>query len=302
MIKLALENLMRRKSRTFLAMLGLIVGVMTIISLISITEGVRLKVSEIVSEVKGIMVVEANVSMPMLSRLDASDDNKIKGISGVSVVCPRVVGSVVLLKEGEERKSTAMPTTIYGISPGVEALTKKGLLPFGGQLDKGRMLTSADKYSVIIDEKTADDQKKTVGSKIEIRGEKYKVVGISPAIGGQGRTIILPIDQARRILEISSDKVTGFFVEVVDPSQDKLIAKKIEAKLGNAEARTTEEFASQVMGMLANVNSFLWVVSAIAVIISALGIINTVLMSVRERTKEFGILKAVGWSSGAGNS
>jgi len=107
----------------------------------------------------------------------------------------------------------------------------------------------------------------------------------------------MPIDKAREILGVKSDKVTGFYVEVMDPTQDQLIAKKIEARLGNVEARTTKEFASQFMGMLSNVDSFLWVVSIIAVVVGALGIINTMLMSVRERTKEFGVLKAVGWTS-----
>lgn len=297
MLKLAFKNLMRRKTRTFLAMLGLILGVMTIISLISITEGVREKVSDVVSEIKGIVITEKDVAVSFLSRLDESDADKIKSITGVTVVCPRIVGSLVLLERGEEKTSMSIPTRIYGVDPMKESLTKKGPLPTGGTVEKGRALLPSDKYAVVIDKDTADDQKKTVGSKIEIGGKKFKVVGITEPVGGAGRSIIMPLDEAREVLNIKEGKVTGFYVEINDPSQDKLIAKKIEAKLGNVEARTTEEFASQFLGMLSNVDSFLWIVSIIAVVVGALGIINTMLMSVRERTKEFGVLKAVGWTS-----
>ena len=297
MLKLAFENLRRKKARTFLAMLALIIGVMTIISLISITEGVRGRVTDTVSQMKGIAVTQEDVIMPTLSRLDASDLNKIEEIPGVSVAAPRIVGQIFLLEEGETRGFTAIPLSVYGIDPVKESMTKKGPLPTGGEILRGRALRSGDKNVVVLDENTAEEEKKVVGSSIELGGNDYEIIGLIEAAGGMGSMAVVPIDEAREILEIPSDKVTGFYVEANNPEEDQLIAKYIEARVEKSDARTTEEFADQLMGMLANVDTFLWLIATISVVVGGLGIINTMLMSVRERKKEFGVLKAVGWTS-----
>lgn len=296
MLKMAFKNLMRKKSRTLLAMLALIIGVMTIVSLISITEGVRGRVGNVVSQMKGIVVTEEDIAIPTQSRLRTSDLNKIASIPGVSVVAPRVIGQIFLLEEGETREFTAQPISIYGIDPGIEALTKKGQVPTGGDILRGRELKNSEKNAVIIDENTAEDEEKTVGSKLELEGKKYEVVGLIEATGGAGRMVVIHIDEARDILSMSSDKITGAYVEVNNPEDDSRIARLIEARVDDAGARTTEDFAQQLMGMLSSVDSFLWIISLISIVVGGLGIINTMLMSVRERRKEFGVLKAIGWT------
>ncbi len=293
---MALQNLLRKKSRTILAMLALIIGVMTIISLISITEGVKGRVTDVVSQMKGIVVTQEDVFMPTLSRLETSDINKIESIPGVSVAAPRIVGQIMLLKEGEKRSMTAQPFSIYGLDPAKEALTKKGSLPTGGTILRGRALKSGDTKAVVLDEDTAKDEKKLVGSKIELGGNKYTVVGLAEAVGGAGRMAVVPISEARDILEVPTDKITGIYVETNNPEDDKKIARLIEAKIDDSSAQTTEDFAQQLMGMLSNIDAFLWVISTISIVVGGLGIINTMLMSVRERKKEFGVLKAIGWT------
>jgi putative ABC transport system permease protein len=296
MLKMALTNLFRKKSRTVLAMLALIIGVMTIISLISITEGIRGRVNDVAAQMRGIAVTQKDVLMPTLSRLEASDIDKIESIPEVRVVAPRIVGQVFIIEEGGSRGFTDQPLSVYGVDISRETQTKKGFVPTGGDILKGRALNNNEKNSVVLDEKTAEEEKKTIGSSIELGDKNYEIVGIIEATGGAGMMAVVDIDEAREILEISPDKVTGFYVETSNPEDDDRVARLIEAKVKDSEARTTEDFAQQLMGMLSNVDSFLWVISLISVVVGGLGIINTMLMSVRERRNEFGVLKAIGWT------
>ncbi len=96
--------------------------------------------------------------------------------------------------------------------------------------------------------------------------------------------------------DMDKSKVSSFYVLPNNMSQSENIAKKIEFKFEDLEASTQQESAQQLGDVLGNLKLMVWVVSLIAAIVAGVGIINTMLMSVMERTKEIGTLKAVGWT------
>jgi putative ABC transport system permease protein len=298
MYKLAFRNLFTKKSRTALALVGLIIGVVTIISLVSITEGIKYLVSETVGEMSGVMIVEEGAFGAPWSELSVGHKDDIKGIPGVRLIAPRVMKVAERIEGGGAFLAGSMGMTmIVGLDPATESMKKMGPLHLKADIIKGRALQPTDTKAVVIGKMIADDYDKTVGSKIDIEDEDFLVVGIydtgSPFTNGQ---ILMPINEAQDIFDLDSDTVSAFFVEIYNPNQADSIARRIEFKLDDVVAMSTASFGEQIGAMLANVDAFLWAVSIASAIVAGIGIINTMLMSVMERTKEFGVLRSVGWT------
>ncbi|MBN3037187.1 MAG: ABC transporter permease, partial [Candidatus Diapherotrites archaeon] len=293
MLGIASKNLLRNKSRTALAMLGLVLGVITIISLVSITTGVKGIVEDTVSKMKGLSITEKDISMPVFSELPEEYADDIEGIAGVRVACPRIA---FFPKSVEGKGYYELATgPVIAFDPAKEARTVKGPLPISADLYKGRYLKPNDRNAVVIGKSIAEDFHKTIGSKMEMNDEKFDVVGIYSSESEQTeRQIFVTLDIGRDFGNLEAGKVRGFYVELEDPSKDQQIAKLIEIKLDDVDAQSTSEYAAQALGLLENINIFMWAISLVATAVASVGIINTMLMSVMERMKEFGVLRSMG--------
>lgn len=299
-MRIAIRNLWSKKSRTALAMLGLLLGVATIISLISITDGIRSEVGGIISEVTGITVMEKDIFSPTLSHIPIDRVAEIEQIFGVESASERIMVMVTTFDEvGGGLEAWAEPIMIFGIDPRKEQLSAKGKLPTGENVVRGRAPLSGEKFVAVIDTNTADDFNKVIGSNLKLSGKTFKVIGLyesEVSIGGVKR-VLSTIDAAREIADdLPSDMVNAIYVEANNPRDNEKIAQIIEFRYDDLEARTGEEILEQVSSILGSVDAFLWVISIIATVVAGLGIINTMLMSVRERYREFGVLRAVGWT------
>ncbi|MCK4883294.1 MAG: ABC transporter permease, partial [Candidatus Diapherotrites archaeon] len=107
---------------------------------------------------------------------------------------------------------------------------------------------------------------------------------------------VISIDDARELLDLASDKVGMIYVEPANFEDAKKIATRINFVYGDElEANIQGDFLGQAMGIFESLRSLVFVVGAISAIVAGIGILNVMLMSVLERTKEFGTLRAVGW-------
>jgi len=302
MWKIAFRNLLSKKTRTLLALVGLMIAVVGVVGLISISDGIKNMVNESLGQLQGVQVVQKDALSPMFSKVDMSLIDELKSFPEVDIVAPRVLGIASsidgkpFLSGGGFSMGSA--GEIVGIDPAIEGASGKTGFS-SADITKGRFLKPSDTYSVVIGKSIADDYKKMVGSVIELNDIRFKVVGIWTTGSSSTDTMILmPIDIAKKMLGFPSDKASMLTVYTKDPAAAELISKKIELRIDSVDAKTGTEYAQDITGVLGSLDVFFWAISLIAVVVGGVGILNTMLMSVMERFRDFGILKAIGWSNG----
>lgn len=297
------RNLMHRKSMTALALIGLILGVATVITLVSITTGIRNMVIERTSETKGIIIYGNDQTHgSILPKLSMNDVSKVEKINGVRNVCPRVIyfpKSIEGVFHDASSIDSSFKTTVIGVRPQSETKKLSGPLTTRGNIIRGRYLLPTDSKTVVLGAEIANDYKKTVGSSFKIDGEKFTVVGIAKTgLKKTDNMALITYWDAEELAGLDKDIVTMAFVEADNPSDISKITNLIKARLPRIRVISTEEFAEVFSELLNNVGAFLWAISGIAAIVAAVNIINTMLMSIMEREKEFGVMRAIGWTAG----
>ncbi len=296
LLKLSLSNVLRHKIRSFLAVLGISLGVASLIALVSVVDGIRADIEDAFSQVQGARVVPKKASDPIYNYLDVSWIDKIAAIKGVKVVVPVVIQASKEI-DGKEMQFFSS-TRILGIDLKRQAAAKGS--GFSGELLEGRDFKSNDSGVVLIGKKVKDDFRKFLGSKIKVNGKEFSIIGVYSAGSDLlDNSILMSIEDARLITNFPKDKVSYLNVQVISPSLEAEVVDRINLIYGaEIRARSLSDFSSQFGAVFNNITLLVFVVASIASIVASVGVINTMLMSVFERFREIGALKAVGWSNG----
>ena len=277
------RNLFRRGVRSALTVLGLAVGVSAVVSLLGISWGFERSFMTIY-ESKGVdlVVIKAGVDR-ITSNLDESLESEIQRVHGVK----SVVGSLTDVVSFE--KANLVSVLANGWKPGC-------MLFRGIRILKGRTLREGDDHVAMLGRVLAMNLQKTVGDTIEISGEEFKVVGIyeSDSLFENGG-LIVPLKVLQKMMG-RERYVSGFVVEAEKHSRADVeaLGKRIEASVSGVAAVPARDFV-QGDNQIRLVKSMAWATSIIAMVLGSVGILNTMMMSVFERTREIGILRALGW-------
>ena len=283
-----LKNVIRRRMRSSLTIIGVAVAVGAVVALVGISNSSENSFMQIYQRQEvSILVQQRGAKQRLTSVLDAKLGEKIAKIPGVTHAIPGLVDFTSL----EELGSDAV--VLQGWEAGSPLMQKLEILP------GGRYLEPNDKHCVLLGEELAGSLDKHLGDKIPLFDTgKYTIVGIirSP-IGYESHMMVLLLPDLQKIMG-RHGQVTGFAV-MVDHRDDKsevqrichdieaLGPKTIEAKNAVDSVKGTTEIRF--------IRAMSWLTSAIAIIIGVVGMLNTMIMSVAERTREIGILRAIGW-------
>jgi putative ABC transport system permease protein len=302
MLEFVFRNISQRKTRTSLTVLGILIGVATIISLVSISEGLEAEATKAFETIQGINVHQRGVQYSVFSRLPSSYVDEIEKIRGVKLANPRI-DSLINSIDGEEiglladpsQEGGLSPPSLVGYDPAKIVSSPSATIP--KNMKEGRFLSSRDRNSAVIGKVVAERFGKRVGSVINVDGYKLKIVGIYET-GSEfiDTLVVVPINKAREIAELDPDEISSIYVDVENPSELEKIARKIELRLP-VEASTPQEISEHFSSLLSTIRTVTWVISSIAAIVGGIGVTNSMLMNVAERRKEIGILKAVGWTN-----
>lgn len=288
---LVLKNLLRRRTRTLLSVLGIAIGIAAIIAFNAVARGFKSSIDRYMQGSGAeVLVVNRAAMAPEYSRLSKEQVDFVRGIPGVEHASPgtfTIIAGRVLQKVKPGTKLKFL--TVFGRIPGDRLIEK-----FKSTID-GRLLEAEDE--LILGTDAARDLDAKRGDTLTLLNRTFKIVGVYQSdVPFESAGCVIPSSVVQKELAMGSS--VGLCFLYLKPGTDwKKIRDVIEEKDSNLAAIQTKDF-TQYYNQLDYIDWFVWIVSLISVIVGGLGVLNTMLMAVSERTREIGTLRAVGWSRG----
>jgi len=304
-IENAMKNLGKSKTRTILTLLGVIIGIAAIVSLISVGNGLNRAVESQLQELgSNTIFVIPGSSMSFGSvKLTNADLSFMKNTRGVTDVAPIYATNAVMEFNGKKVnvQVSAVDATNADVFQGTSTF----------QVAEGRMLSSNESGSIIIGNTLANDffdKKIEIRKQVLINGQIYKVIGIlkpqQQAFGGgfngSGSTF-MSLEAFKRI---EPNPFPGIiFVKTSGKDNVEDAADEIKEYMtdkygeGSVTVSSSEKILEQVNQILSLITIFLAGVGAISIIVGSFGIANAMITTVLERTREIGVMKALGASN-----
>ena len=298
-----LRNVFRRKLRVLLTIFGITIGVLALVVMGSMAEKINLLVAGGTRYYSGKVTVAAASSASVFSTqpLSISKLPQVKSVPGVA----EVSAGIGTLLSTDASTSFGMPAMIEGSD-----MRGQDLESFKVSYSQGRALTSADGGSVGVGADLVKKLSAKVGGFVTIRGEQFKVVGIlDKTLTAPDSSVWMTLPDAQRIFmqdvpemlrsQVNqADLATSFVVYPTKGTDPEALAKAINLAVPGVKATGPSAFQEEIANSTRILNAILYGIALISLIVGGLSVINTMTMSVSERTREIGVRKAIGASDG----
>jgi putative ABC transport system permease protein len=298
-----LRNVFRRKLRVSLTIFGITIGVLALVVMGSMAEKINLLVaggSKYFSD--KVIVQEEGTSMFMSAAFPITKSEELAAVPGVA----GVTAGIETLLDQDVGASFGMPAMITGSDMAAQQYES-----FKLSYVQGRALTPADIGGVVVGYDLVGQLGAEVGGTVTVRGEEFTVVGIlGKTLTAPDTEVFMALPDAQRIYYEQDlgetlraayrpqDLVTSFVVYPTAGTDPETLATTINETVTGVTAMGPSAFEEQIASVTGIFNAILYGIAIIALFVGGLSVVNTMTMSVSERTREIGVRKAIGASDG----
>ena len=274
------RNLWRRRTRTLISAAGIGIGVATLVMLGGMIDGIVDELNGLAGSggLGNISIMQREVADMSLSSVDERVMRMVQAMPQVESVSPFVLGFL---------SSKELPIFIFGgVDPNSPAMQHYSLV-------EGRYMQRPNE--MMLGKTASESYKLGVGDTIQLLENRYKIVGLYET----GETYedaggAMAILEAQRLLG-RPRSVSFIFANVKDPAQARAVAAAINSRFPEVRATLSSEFA-QSTNDLQNTDAMLGAIRMLALFVGGIVVANTMIMSIYERTREIGTLRALGWA------
>lgn len=303
-----LRDIFRRRARSALTIAGISIGMFALVVLGAMSENMNVYIERATMYFRNVAMVmdegeSGPMGMPAGNRpLPTEKIEQVTKVPGVAACLPAVM---LLLEESNEAMSTSAPPMIMGL----HADTAKYEKIWG--MEHGRFYGPGETGVVVLGHDIARQRRLGVGDAMEIRGEEFKVIGIEERtyISLNDASVYIPLDDARRMYVADLPEA---FRKAIKPKEANVsallypepgrrlpeVVSAVEREVSGVKALDYDRLSGQMASYIAIFNAVLGGLAALGLIIGGLTIVNTMTMSVAERTRELGVKRALGASRG----
>lgn len=290
-------------------MIGIFIGIAAVVSLIGLGEGLRSSITGQLGFIGTDMLsitASGGFGPPGYGVVDPLTKDlfdKVRKVRGVKGAAARIIQYVSIEVKDD---------LIFGASISMPSGEQRKFVEeqIGYEAEKGRLLEDGDKYSVVLGAsiaKTGNLEKEfQVGKKILIDGNSFTIVGILNQVGNfvLDGSILINEEILRDLYEKNKEEIDLMAVQVENEKEvaetkeriEKLLRKERNVDIGeeNFEVSSPASALEQVNSIITGVNLFVIIIASISLVVGGIGITNTMYTAVVERTREIGIMKAIG--------
>ena len=269
--KLSFKNFKRRKLRSALTMLGVIIGVIALVVLMGISTGMTSYMKSQTETVMGdVTIVNSSGGSGFMGSTGANSYLNSKAVSKI-----KNMSHLYNFKEQTQFNSQLgnIPIVVVGTD----------------QWDQVKMNGTP---GVVISKSIVDALGYKIGSNITIENKKLTVTGISNESGYGAGIVVLSMDKA---LQMNDGKMS--IITANTKGDPDTVKKEIESTVNGTSAITKSDYSKQIDTMMNGVTMFVGAIASIALLVGVISIINIMLVNVSERTREIGVLKAIGFKN-----
>lgn len=304
LIRISLASVWSNKMRSFLTMLGIIIGISSVSILVGIGEGAKKQVTEQIESL-GTNLITVSITGNRTKAITNEELEELKTKPGIKEIAPALSQGNINVKAGTTSKTTTLEASTANYAD-IRKLT----------VASGRFINDNDdenRYKVaVIGSETATNLFSTtnvVGQTMYISGIEFKIIGVlesqgTSATGSSDDRVIIPLQTAQRLLQTTTIKT--FYAEATDKDSVSeaisyltlFLNKKYDNNTNSYRIMDQTSLLETASSTTSSLTTMLGGIAAISLVVGGIGIMNIMLVSVIERTREIGIRKAIGAKRG----